>query len=68
MKTTLKDCPSVHQVLLELNGNILLHEYYIKYIKDGFSDHPLKLGFQGEINYPVPPLRHIINNPDHKRP
>jgi len=32
MKTTLKDCPSVHQVLLELNGNILLHEDYIKYI------------------------------------
>jgi len=32
MKTTLKDCPSVHQVLLELNGNILLHENYIKYI------------------------------------
>ncbi len=32
MKTTLKDCPSVHQVLLELNGNMLLHEDYIKYI------------------------------------
>ena len=32
MKTTLKDCPSVHQVLLELNGNILLHQDYIKYI------------------------------------
>ena len=32
MKTTLKDCPSIHQVLLELNGNILLHEDYIKYI------------------------------------
>jgi len=32
MKTTLKDCPSVHQVLLKLNGNILLHEDYIKYI------------------------------------
>ena len=32
MKTTLKDCPSVHKVLLELNGNILLHEDYIKYI------------------------------------
>ena len=32
MKTTLKDCPSVYQVLLELNGNILLHEDYIKYI------------------------------------
>ena len=32
MKTTLKDCPSVHQVLLELNGNILHHENYIKYI------------------------------------
>ena len=32
MKTTLKDCPSVHQVLLELHGNILLHEDYIKYI------------------------------------
>ena len=34
MKTTLKDCPSVHQVLLELNGNILLHEDYIKYKKN----------------------------------
>ena len=32
MKTTLKDCPSVHQVLLELNGSILLHQDYIKYI------------------------------------
>tara|TARA_B100000809_G_scaffold242086_1_gene265861 strand:- start:529 stop:1893 length:1365 start_codon:yes stop_codon:yes gene_type:complete len=32
MKTTLKDCPSVHQVLLELNGNKQLHENYIKYI------------------------------------
>jgi len=32
MKTTLKNCPSVHQVLLELNGNMLLHEDYIKYI------------------------------------
>ena len=32
MKTTLKDCPSVHQVLLEMNGNIQLHENYIKYI------------------------------------
>ena len=32
MKTTLKDCPSVHQVLLEMNGDILLHEDYIKYI------------------------------------
>ncbi len=32
MKTTLKDCPSVHQVLLELKGNMLLHEDYIKYI------------------------------------
>ena len=32
MKTTLKDCPSVHQVLLELNDDILLHEDYIKYI------------------------------------
>ena len=32
MKTTLKDCPSVHQVLLQLNGNILLHQDYIKYI------------------------------------
>ena len=32
MKTTLKDCPSVHQVLLELNRDILLHEDYIKYI------------------------------------
>jgi len=32
MKTTLKDCPSVHQVLLELNMNIQLHEDYIKHI------------------------------------
>ena len=32
MKTTLKDCPSVHQVLLELNVNIQLHEDYIKHI------------------------------------
>jgi len=32
MKTTLKDCPSVHQVLLEMNGDILLHKNYIKYI------------------------------------
>ena len=32
MKTTLKDCPSVHQVLLELNANIQLHEDYIKHI------------------------------------
>jgi len=32
MKTTLKDCPSVHQVLLEINGNIQLHNNYIKYI------------------------------------
>ena len=32
MKTTLKDCPSVHQVLLEMNGDILLHKDYIKYI------------------------------------
>jgi len=32
MKTSLKDCPSVHQVLLELNGNMLLHKDYIKYI------------------------------------
>ena len=32
MKTTLKDCPSVYQVLLELNRDILLHEDYIKYI------------------------------------
>ena len=32
MKMTLKDCPSVHQVLLELNVNIQLHEDYIKHI------------------------------------
>ena len=32
MKTTLKDCPSVHRVLLELNVNIQLHEDYIKHI------------------------------------
>ena len=32
MKTSLKDCPSVHQVLLELNGDKLLHIDYIKYI------------------------------------
>ena len=32
MKTTLKDCPAVHQVLLELNMNIQLHEDYIKHI------------------------------------
>jgi len=31
-KTTLKDCPSVHQVLLEVNDRKLHHEDYIKYI------------------------------------
>lgn len=31
-KTTLKDCPSVHQVLLEVNESNLQHEDYIKFI------------------------------------
>ncbi len=31
-KTTLKDCPSVHQVLLEVNDRKLHREDYIKYI------------------------------------
>ena len=31
-KTTLKDLPSVHQVLLEINGSNLHHEDYIKFI------------------------------------
>ena len=33
MKTsTLKDCPSVHQVLLEINRYNIHHESYIKYL------------------------------------
>ena len=32
MKTTLKDCPSVHHVLLEISGHKRLHEDYIKHI------------------------------------
>ncbi|SVB04888.1 uncharacterized protein METZ01_LOCUS157742, partial [marine metagenome] len=31
-KTTLKDLPSVHKVLLEINGSNLHHEDYIKFI------------------------------------
>lgn len=31
-KTTLKDCPSVHQILLEVNQSNLQHEDYIKFI------------------------------------
>lgn len=32
MKTTLKDLPSMHQVILEVNNNISLHDDYLKYI------------------------------------
>ncbi|MBT3180010.1 MAG: L-seryl-tRNA(Sec) selenium transferase [Candidatus Marinimicrobia bacterium] len=32
MKTSLKDCPSVHQVLLEVKQDIYVHEDYIKFI------------------------------------
>jgi len=31
-KTTLKDCPSIHQVLLEVNRSNLHHDDYIKYV------------------------------------
>ena len=31
-KTILKDLPSVHKVLLEINGSNLHHEDYIKFI------------------------------------
>ena len=32
MKLSLKDLPSVHQVLLEVNSDIEIHEDYLKFI------------------------------------